>query len=87
VEIVGFRGPKFKYQQGGIVLNEHGRIRPKEQEVERGQKNGTGVPCHVARPCHVYSSERELVAARVCLGWQFFSWRLGFFSKGKTLNF
>ena len=43
MEIIGFRGPKFKNQHSGTGLNEHGHVRMKEREVERRQKIGMWV--------------------------------------------
>jgi len=55
------------------MLNKHGRVKPKERYIERGQKNGTVVPCHVARSCLVCFGHEFFGGGQGCLGVQFSS--------------
>ena len=64
----------------------YGRVRAKKQSVKGRQKNFTGVPCHVGWSCHATLERGFVLVARVCFGVQY-TWRLGFFSIGKTLDF
>ena len=71
MEIVRFRGPKSKKWHGGTVLYKHGRVRTKEREAERKQKNGTRTPCHHAMVVPRVDFGFAMVEARVFLDVQF----------------
>ena len=79
MEIVGFRGPKFKKRHGGTVLHKHGRVRTKEREERENKKLTSGTVVPRVSLARFVRWRLEFVSS--CS----FSWRLGFVSKGKTL--
>ena len=85
IRAIGFLGPKSKNPHGGTVLDDTDMSGQRSRTSKMGRKrHGLAVPSGTVVPCSILA--RFSLAARVCFGAQY-TWRPGFSSRGKTLDF
>jgi len=89
---IGFHGPKSKNWHGVTVLDDTDVSGQKSGTSKEGKKTAwvSRAVWHgratLARSCRATLERGFVLAVRVCFGVQY-TWRLGFFSRGKTLDF